>query len=147
MRDIKQLVIHCSATQDSLNIGFREINSWHRERGWLSESGVSCGYHYIIRRDGTVEIGRPERDEGAHVRGHNDDSLGICIIGLNDFDDQQLDELYDMCIRLCKKHKLDLTDDIKGHYEFEGVTKTCPNIDMVKFRAELIFIPDDDKCY
>ena len=42
-------IIHCSATKPSMDIGFEEINRWHRERGWLS-----CGYHFIIRRNGRI---------------------------------------------------------------------------------------------
>ena len=70
------IVIHCSYTPPTMDIGATEIDKWHRERGWWG-----IGYHYIIRRDGTIEYGRPYDTIGAHVQGHNDDSIGICVVG------------------------------------------------------------------
>ncbi len=70
------IVIHCAATKPSMDIGLREIRQWHVQKGWLD-----VGYHYIIRRDGTVETGRPHDVVGAHVKGHNSESLGICMVG------------------------------------------------------------------
>lgn len=138
MRDINKIVIHCSDSDDSLDIGFREINDWHRQRGWLSPSGVSCGYHYIIRRDGTVEVGRPEVEVGAHVAGHNKDTLGVCIVGRKDFSSKQFDSLFAMIWGLSFKYALDPTEDVLGHYELDD-KKTCPNLDMIKLRAETLF--------
>ena len=54
------IIIHCSATRPSQDIGFEEINRWHRAKGWLS-----CGYHRIIRQNGTVEQGRQDDEVGA----------------------------------------------------------------------------------
>lgn len=138
MRTIKKIIIHCTDSDDSLDIGFKEVNDWHRERGWLSPSGVSCGYHYIIRRDGSVEVGRPEAEVGAHARGHNSDSLGVSLVGRRDFSDEQMDALFAMMWGLCRKHELDPTEDVIGHYEVDD-KKTCPNLDMVKVRAEVLF--------
>lgn len=70
------IVIHCAATRPSMDIGLREIRQWHVQQGWLD-----VGYHYIIRRDGTVETGRPRDVVGSHVKGHNFESLGICMVG------------------------------------------------------------------
>lgn len=75
-RVITHLVVHCSATPASRDIGAKEIDRMHRERGFLK-----IGYHYVIKRDGTVEIGRQESEVGAHVTGHNKNSIGICLIG------------------------------------------------------------------
>lgn len=77
MRPINKLIIHCADTYAEMDIGVEEIRRWHvEERGW-----DDIGYHYVIRRDGTIESGRPEKVAGAHARGHNHDSLGICIVG------------------------------------------------------------------
>ncbi|KMT52429.1 peptidoglycan recognition protein family protein [Pseudomonas fildesensis] len=70
------LVIHCAATRPSMDIGLREIRQWHVQQGWLD-----VGYHYIIRRDGTVEVGRPHDAVGSHVKGHNSESVGVCLVG------------------------------------------------------------------
>jgi len=137
-RKIKSLIIHCTDSDDSLDVGFREINSWHKDRGWLSPSGVHCGYHYIVRRDGLVERGRPDEEIGSHVKGHNSNSIGIVWVGRKAISDSQIRSLKALIRGLCNKHDLDVTDDVFGHYEFDD-NKTCPNLDMVKLRAELIF--------
>lgn len=75
----KYIVIHCAATKPSMDIGVKEIDRWHRQKGWKK-----VGYHYVIRRDGTVEKGRGLYEIGAHVRppdGINSTSVGICMVG------------------------------------------------------------------
>ncbi len=74
--DVRFLVIHCSATPATRDIGAREIELMHRQRGFRT-----IGYHYVIRRDGRVEKGRPDDQPGAHVQGFNSRSLGICLVG------------------------------------------------------------------
>lgn len=76
MKPISLLVVHCSATPAARDIGVAEIRAMHKAKGWRD-----VGYHYVIRRDGTVEKGRPDNRMGAHVQGHNDGSLGICLVG------------------------------------------------------------------
>ena len=75
-KHIRQIVMHYSATYPDQDIGAAEIDRWHRDRSF-----ARIGYHYVIRRDGTVEPGRPEGVQGAHVRGHNAGSIGICLVG------------------------------------------------------------------
>lgn len=85
MRHIDLIVVHCSATRRSADIGVAEIDKWHKARGW---SGI--GYHYVIRRNGLLEHGRPEEKVGAHVYGQNKHSIGICLVGgLDDEGDVQ----------------------------------------------------------
>ncbi len=77
MRDIDLIVIHAAATPPDMDIGADEIRRWHvDERGWSD-----IGYHYVIRRNGEAEGGRPVERQGAHVRGHNASSIGICMVG------------------------------------------------------------------
>ena len=64
MRDINLLVVHCSATQAGLDVGAAEIRKWHVGQGWKD-----IGYHYVIRRSGAIEPGRPESEVGAHAQG------------------------------------------------------------------------------
>lgn len=89
MRKIDKIVIHFSWTYPSDDIGAKEIRDMHvNGNGWRD-----IGYHYVIRLDGTVELGRRLEQVGAHVRGHNRKSIGICYIGgktgsgNNDYDD------------------------------------------------------------
>lgn len=79
MRKITKLIIHCSATPPDMEIGADTIRTWHvRDNGW-----ADIGYHWVIRRDGTVEEGRPEAMQGAHCAAGNGnkDSLGLCLVG------------------------------------------------------------------
>lgn len=73
---INKIVIHCADTFADMDIGAKEIDQWHRQRGWSQ-----IGYHYVIRRSGEIEKGRPENTPGAHVAGHNTGSIGICLVG------------------------------------------------------------------
>ena len=81
MRTISLIVIHCSAVRPDQTSSAAQIDSWHRQRGW--ELGI--GYHYVIRRNGEIEPGRPEWMVGAHchVKGqnHNKYSIGVCYEG------------------------------------------------------------------
>ena len=70
------LCVHCSSTTPDQDIGVREIDEYHRSLGW-----ACCGYHYVIRRNGSLENGRPEDDVAAHVKNFNNCSIGICLVG------------------------------------------------------------------
>lgn len=76
MKPVRLLVVHCSATPAARDIGVAQIRAMHRQRGFND-----AGYHYVVRRGGAVEKGRPETVMGAHVQGHNDGSIGICLVG------------------------------------------------------------------
>ena len=93
---ITKIVIHCSATQNGKQLRTTNqtaaqcINEWHKQRGFQRLAGnykafnphlQHIGYHFVIDTDGTVETGRKEGETGAHVKGHNLNSLGICLVG------------------------------------------------------------------
>ncbi len=63
MRTINLFVIHCADTYATMDIGVKEIDGWHRKRGW---SGI--GYHFVIRRNGIVETGRTSKSNGRTCR-------------------------------------------------------------------------------
>ena len=77
MRHITLIVIHCSAVKPDQQSSAAQIDSWHRQRGFH----LGIGYHYVIRRDGTLEMGRPEYMVGAHCKNHNQHSIGVCYEG------------------------------------------------------------------
>ena len=77
MRAISLIIIHCSAVRPWRQSGVAEIDRWHRQRGFK----YGCGYHFVVRRDGTVETGRPLELVGAHCQFHNYHSLGVCYEG------------------------------------------------------------------
>jgi len=83
MRQINEIIVHCTATPVNWMSGaetqakVNEIRRWHvEERGWSD-----IGYHYIIDRDGTVATGRPVSKSGAHTKGHNANSIGVSLVG------------------------------------------------------------------
>lgn len=75
-RHIDAIIIHCTATQLGREVSVAEIDRWHKQRGW---KGI--GYHYLVGLDGTVYHGRPVDRVGAHCRGHNAHSIGVCYVG------------------------------------------------------------------
>ena len=124
---IKHLVVHCSDTPDDEDIGAREIHAMHLGFGW---HGV--GYHRVIKRDGSVEQGRPDYWQGAHVYGHNEISLGVCMIGRHEFTAAQFDTLETVLRQWQKNHP---AASICGHRDFSYTDKTCPNFDVAKWCA------------
>lgn len=136
MRKINWLVIHTAATRPSMDIGRKEINEWHKQRGF---NGI--GYHYVIRRDGRVEKGRADSEEGAHVRGHNADSIGICLVGgvnenlvpENNYTESQWKSLETLLRRLASKYP---DAAVRGHRDFPGVNKACPCFDAEPWAAK-----------
>ena len=76
MRTVTLIIVHCSANQAGSAFRMADIDRYHRSLGW-----IGCGYHYVIPTDGTVEPGRPEEMTGAHCKGHNRHSIGVCYIG------------------------------------------------------------------
>lgn len=144
MRKIDKIIVHCTDSDDSLDIGFREVNQWHKERGWLSPSGISCGYHYIVRRDGRIESGRPEDEVGAHCQGQNSTSIGIVWVGRKQIGKTQYKQLLNKLRDICDRHSVSV-DNVFGHSEFNA-GKTCPNLSMPHVRADLLFTKGDNKC-
>lgn len=138
MRKITHLVVHCTASPDYMDVGFQEINQWHKDRGFLSPSGVHCGYHYIIRRDGTIEKGRPDEEVGAHAKGVNSKSLGIVWAGTNEITPKQHTSLIALLQNLKDQYSINI-DNVLGHREAVETDKTCPNLAMDKIRASVLF--------
>lgn len=87
------------------------------------------GYHYVIDLDGTIEPGRAEGVVGAHCENHNHNSIGICMIGIDQFSDEQWVSLKKLCLSIMNHYGLSL-DQVMCHYEFDTAIKqgkTCPN--------------------
>ena len=77
MRSITLIVIHCSAVRINQTSSVAQIDTWHRQRGFK----LGIGYHYVVRRNGEIEQGRPEWMVGAHCKNHNKYSIGVCYEG------------------------------------------------------------------
>ena len=136
MRKISQVIIHCAYTKPSMDIGVEEINGWHWQRGFMSPYGVSCGYHFVIRRDGTIENGRSLKEVGAHTKGANTSSIGICLsggMGRKGGEDSNFTyQQYDSLRTLCQKLEVDFPGvTFHGHRDFSS--KACPCFDVKAF--------------
>ncbi|SOO46446.2 amidase [Yersinia phage fPS-53] len=125
------IFIHCSATKPSMDIGVREIRQWHKEQGWLD-----VGYHFIIRRDGTIEEGRPVEAVGSHVKDWNSKSVGVCLVGgVND--KNQFDANFTPAQMHSLKEKiadlLDMYPDaaLKAHHDV--APKACPSFNLSRW--------------
>ena len=120
---IKFLVVHCSDTSDDLTA--IDIHKMHLNFGW---DGI--GYHKIICKNGNIENGRPEFWVGAHVFSKNNKSLGVCLIGKNNFTKKQYLSLEKVLINWKKKYPNAI---IKGHRDVTETKKNCPNFDVIKW--------------
>lgn len=135
MRDIKEIIVHCSATPEGRNYTVEEIDRWHKNRGW---SGI--GYHYVIYLDGSIHKGRDIEKVGAHCTNHNKNSIGVCYIGGCDKDmnpkdtrtQEQRDALIEILTRLKKRYP---DAKIYGHRDFAN--KACPSFDATTEYAEI----------
>ena len=145
MRELQGIVVHASATPSTMDIGVAEIDRWHRRNGWRM-----IGYHFVVRRDGTVEDGRPVEQSGAHAKGFNRHTIGICVVGgttkggepEDNFTDKQYATLLQLLVTFKRPHMW-----IKGHRDLPHVAKDCPCFDVAEFVAkhEAAFITPEEK--
>lgn len=138
MRQIDEIILHCADTRPSwmqyedARGKVQEIRRWHvQDNGWSD-----IGYHFVIDRDGTVVEGRPLEKAGAHVRGHNEHSIGICLLGghgsqKNDRFEDNFTAAQDSALRhLIQRLKIEHPEirRITGHNEYAN--KACPGFDV-----------------
>lgn len=129
MRRINYIIIHCSATKAGRDFHAKDIDKWHRERGF-----DEIGYNVVVDLDGKVEKGRDISKPGAHCKGHNSDSIGICYIGGLDEDGKPADtrtELQKAALaRLVAGYKRRFPNaKVVGHRDMPNVHKACPCFD------------------
>ena len=162
MRKIKKLIIHCSDSSfgdaalvrrwhiqpkmpDEIAEKIRNKELPKSVARNYGNAWRDIGYHYVVLNgyrkggeyrpedDGLIEPGRPIEEKGAHCRGHNSDSVGVCLIGRRLFSAQQL---YEAILHIIKRIGKVREIEIHGHYELDS-RKTCPNIDMNMLRNYL----------
>lgn len=127
---IQWITIHCSATHVEQDIDAAEIRRWHLAKGWRD-----IGYHWVIKRDGSIETGRPPGQIGAHVRGANQGNLGICLIGgcnpqqqaEDNFTLAQRKALFKLINQLQTEYAVD-DAHVKPHHYWAN--KACPVINL-----------------
>ena len=131
-KNIKLLVVHCSDSEDSQNLTAIDLHNMHLKFGW---DGI--GYHKVICKNGNIENGRPEYWIGAHVKGKNMESLGVCLIGRNHFTKEQFNSLEKVLVEWKQKYK---KATILGHSQATQTHKTCPNFNIKKWCEERYLI-------
>lgn len=145
MREIKEIIVHCTATPEGRNVTVNEIDQWHKQKGY---KGI--GYHYVIYLDGTIHQGRKEEEVGAHCIGHNTDSIGVCYVGGMDKDmknakDTRTDEQKSALISvLCMLKKSYPKAQIFGHRDFSQ--KDCPSFDAKEEYKNISEYKEIPKC-
>lgn len=149
-RIIDTIIIHCSATRKNGRLTPFELERMHRNRGFNG-----CGYHYYIRKDGEICEMRPADRVGAHCKGHNNSSIGICYEGGLDNHgkpadtrtDDQKGSLIFLIKYLKKKYGIttiaghrDFSPDLNGNGEIEPEEwiKACPCFDAGKEYGRLL---------
>ena len=136
----EMIIVHCSATPPAMDIGVREVRDWHvNGNGWRD-----IGYNYLIRRNGVLELGRDldgdgdvEEETGAHTKGFNHNSIGICLVGGVDDDGNaecnytanQFIGLANLIDRIKRRHE-GIT--VLGHRDLDS-RKECPCFDVQSF--------------
>ena len=133
------IILHRSATREGQDIKAKTIKQWHKDRGF-----DDIGYHYVIDLDGTIEKGRAEELVGAHCKGHNATSIGICYVGGCDKNmkpkdtrtPEQKRSMLSLVRKLVNKYKIPVTQ-IWAHHDFDK-HKACPSFDVSEFRKDYI---------
>lgn len=154
MRNITEIIVHCSATKSTWDGGVDQVRNWHinpskkpdgtykykgksypnkeslpdkvrekKGRGWSD-----VGYHYFVKKDGSVEVGRPIDRDGAHVSGRNKGTIGVCWSGGFGGVDDRTDDQKDSMITLIQTLRHDHGHvPVNGHNKYSS--KSCPNYD------------------
>ena len=141
MRTITLIVVHCSAVRPEQTSSAKQIDEWHRDRGF--HNGI--GYHFVVRRDGSIELGRPLEMVGAHVVNHNKHSIGICYEGgLNSAgkseDTRTPEQKQALREKLEELHRMFPKALIVGHHDLNP-GKDCPCYEVVREYRDLEPLP------
>lgn len=140
MRPLSEIIIHATATQPKWMEGrttrekVAEVRRWHmQDRGWKD-----IGYHYLIDRDGTLALGRPVDQVGAHTMDHNTGTIGVSLFG--GFGSAATDEFSDNFTTGQDKALRALIKDLSAMYKITKVSghneyaaKACPGFSVPKW--------------
>lgn len=135
------LVVHCADTPPTMDVTARMIHQWHvKDNGW-----AAIGYHFVIKRDGTVEGGRPHDTVGAHASQVNSRSVGICLAGgkgkPGKWEDHfTVPQMVALSALLESLKAIYPDTDVVGHRDVDNAGKTCPNFDASQWFANTVHV-------
>lgn len=110
---------------EALICSIEDLDAWHKQNGW-----VGVGYHYFVRKDGRIYKGRPDYTMGAHCKGHNANTLGVCAEGnymVETMPEVQKQAIIELCQSLGIKN-------IKGHKELKPTDCPGKNYPLVEIK-------------
>jgi N-acetylmuramoyl-L-alanine amidase len=128
MRKLTRIILHCTATPEGRHVDVDTIRSWHKKRGWSD-----IGYHYVIYPDGSVHAGRDVAKVGAHVVGHNADTIGVVYVGGTDAGGKAKDTMnaaQETAFVNLVKHLRDQYGPLTLHGHNEYAAKACPSFNV-----------------
>lgn len=141
MRPIDLIVLHHSATPDGRVTTVADIDRWHAERGFrrddlyrlrLNPQLRAIGYHHVIYVNGAIASGRAHEEVGAHARGHNANSIGVCLVGTDRFTPAQWASLRELVTLLREKFP---GAAVAGHGSLSGAHTACPGFSVADWLA------------
>lgn len=132
----KEIIIHCSATKEGQNFDIKDVDRWHKDKGWKK-----CGYQIVVKMNGQIQFGRGFKEVGAHCTGHNSSSIGVCYIGGLDKNSKAADtrtaeqkqSLYVVVKMLCEAYGI-TEKSIYCHNQL--TSKACPCFTKEVFMKE-----------
>ena len=135
MRKINEIIVHCTATFPEQVVTVADVTRWHRQLGWKT-----IGYHYLVTLAGEIQTGRPIEEAGAHCKGHNANSIGVCYVGGLDAEGRPTDTRTpaqrQALEALLKQLRTQFPNaEIHGHRDF--AKKACPCFDATTEYAQL----------
>jgi len=141
IRNIRGVVVHCTATQNFKPVDAHEIDWWHAKRGFkrspkicnlFNADLIAFGYHFLIQPDGAILSGRAIWETGAHAKGWNRSTVGIAMVGTDEFTDEALSRLWEtvLSLSLILPHKP--VPFLCGHRDLPDVHKACPGFDVCR---------------
>lgn len=132
------IVIHHIGNENGVDTdnSAEEINRWHKNQGY-----AGIGYHFVIRKNGTIERGRPVWALGAHAYGENWHSIGILLsgtyIGNNQPTAAQIESAAMLIANLCADYSISTTRaNIVGHCDL--MSTDCPGKNLYAKLDEII---------
>lgn len=129
-RKINKIIVHCTATEEGADYTVYDVRKWHLGRGYSD-----IGYHYLIYRDGSIHNGRDVDLIGAHCKGYNSNSIGVCYVGgldkKGDPKDTRTEAQKESLLKLLTELK-SLYPDAKIHSHKDFANKACPSFDATK---------------